>query len=328
MMWAALWLVVALGGAMALFVARALWEERPGGVAVLLYHRLRKESEWPDVRGAERHFSVPEGRFRAQLEAMREAGWTFIGLPEVYGIVRGERPAPPRAACLTFDDGSESVHRLALPILRELAAPAAVFVTTSPQAWVFEDQARLSDDQLAQLLAAGVWIGAHGVSHRGLNGLPDAELDAELRQSRAALEALLEIEVRDMAIPLNFYDARVLAACRHADYRMVLTADPGHVRAGSPPGRLRRVAVEGTMSPAELLSNLRPTRLAQRKIVAWLKRVPPRLLGEDRWMPLRARIFASPIGRLLTFRHLRVLVLAAAAVWLAALIALILATQQ
>jgi peptidoglycan/xylan/chitin deacetylase (PgdA/CDA1 family) len=37
---------------------------------------------------------------------------------------------PPRALCITFDDGYRSVHDLALPVLREFNLPATVFVTS------------------------------------------------------------------------------------------------------------------------------------------------------------------------------------------------------
>lgn len=37
---------------------------------------------------------------------------------------------PPRAVCITFDDGYRSVHDLALPILQELGLSATVFVTS------------------------------------------------------------------------------------------------------------------------------------------------------------------------------------------------------
>ncbi len=37
---------------------------------------------------------------------------------------------PPRALCITFDDGYRSVHDLALPVLQEFDLPATVFVTS------------------------------------------------------------------------------------------------------------------------------------------------------------------------------------------------------
>jgi peptidoglycan/xylan/chitin deacetylase (PgdA/CDA1 family) len=38
---------------------------------------------------------------------------------------------PPRAVCITFDDGYRSTYDLALPILKELSLPATVFTTTA-----------------------------------------------------------------------------------------------------------------------------------------------------------------------------------------------------
>lgn len=37
---------------------------------------------------------------------------------------------PPRAVCITFDDGYRSLHDLALPVLRDYRLPATVFVTS------------------------------------------------------------------------------------------------------------------------------------------------------------------------------------------------------
>lgn len=46
-------------------------------------------------------------------------------------IALRENRLPPRAVCITFDDGYRSTHDLALPILKELNLPATVFVTTA-----------------------------------------------------------------------------------------------------------------------------------------------------------------------------------------------------
>lgn len=37
---------------------------------------------------------------------------------------------PPRAVCITFDDGYRSLHNLALPVLREFDLPATVFIAS------------------------------------------------------------------------------------------------------------------------------------------------------------------------------------------------------
>ena len=62
---------------------------------------------------------------------------------------------PPRAVCITFDDGYRSVHDLALPILRKFDLPATVFVTTG---FIGADAGNMWNDRIihaVQSLAAG-----------------------------------------------------------------------------------------------------------------------------------------------------------------------------
>ncbi len=314
------WLAVAITCVAALACGKVLWDEQRGAV-VLLYHRVRTHEEYAALHGAERNFSIPDHLFRQHMTWLKASGRPLVTADGLYDYLTAQRPGPP-PVCVTFDDGSESVARLALPILTDLDIPAVLFVTTDPAAWVFEDQRRVTDEELRALSGSNVQIGSHAVSHHGLNGLPDAALAAELADSRTTLETVLSQPVRDVALPLNFYDERVLTACRDAGYRMTFTADPGRARPGARLDRVRRIAVEGQMTLPQLQRSLTAKSLVQRRALAWLKRVPPRLLGETRWMPLRARIFASPIGPLLTFRGLRTALIACAAAWVAALVTL------
>ena len=318
------WLMVAatlMGVALALAM---LWRERPGGVIVLLYHRLLRTGAEHDAQsGSERHFSLPVERFREQMEHLAAAGYAFVDLQTLYDyVVEGrDLPQPGRVVCLTFDDGATSIDELALPVLRAHAAPAAVFVTTDSDAWVFEEQPRLSDAALRRLAESGLTLGSHGVSHQGLDRMSPEERDVELTESRRRLGELAGVRVCDLALPLNFYDRPTLRACREAGYRLVFTSNPGTVRQGDRTDRLRRVAVEGTMSLDRFRASLRPTALVQRRVINALKRLPPKLLGAARWMPLRERIFRSWIGRYLGFGHLRRGLLVATVCWFALLTA-------
>ena len=55
--------------------------------------------------------------------------FNVIPLYEAVQLI-GSGRMPPRAVCITFDDGYRSVHDLALPILQEVKLPATVFVTS------------------------------------------------------------------------------------------------------------------------------------------------------------------------------------------------------
>ncbi len=318
-----LFLLAASGtAALAAKALRVVLRERRGGVVALLYHRVRTPESYEQLRGPERNFSVRADRFEEQIRWLVERGSTFVTLDRLHRIVTGLEPAPPRCVAVTFDDGSASVAELAAPILARYGVPATVFVTADPAAWVFEDQPRLTTDALRSLRDAGWSIGAHGLSHHGLNECHDEGLARELSESRALLEAELEAPVRDMAVPLNFYDERVLAAARRAGYRMVFTANPGSLLPGDRDHELRRIAVEGGQTLRDLEGSLRPMALARRRLVHAAKRLPPRLLGEARWMPLRRAIFHSPLGPWLTARHLGNALTGLAVVWCGVLVVL------
>lgn len=91
-------------------------------LVVLNYHRIL---ETPDpLLTAE-----PDGAaFRWQMQLLADC-FNVLPLDEALRALDADR-MPPRAVCITFDDGYRSMHDVALPILREFGFPATVFVTT------------------------------------------------------------------------------------------------------------------------------------------------------------------------------------------------------
>ncbi len=93
-----------------------------GRVCIVNYHRILEakdpllESE-PDV-----------ATFRWQMRLLAEC-FNVIPLYDAVQLI-GTGRMPPRAVCITFDDGYRSVHDLALPILQHFKLPATVFVTS------------------------------------------------------------------------------------------------------------------------------------------------------------------------------------------------------
>ena len=291
-------------GAGALAVTRMLLDEaRPGRVLCLSYHRIADTEAYETYRGTERRFAIPDERFRAHLDWLVEAGYRFVTLDQVVDHVLGLAELPERCVHLSFDDGCVSVHARALPLLRARGIPATVFVTEDEGAWVFHDgphaERRMTDDELRECDAAGITVESHGVSHRGLVGMTASDALAELTGSRERLTLVTGRRVRYLSIPLNFYDGRALDLCRRAGYRAVCVSDAGANHVGDDPYRLRRLVVEGGASAEDLARALGPLGMVERRAVGALKRLPPRLLGERVWMPLRRRLYASPLGPLL-----------------------------
>jgi peptidoglycan/xylan/chitin deacetylase (PgdA/CDA1 family) len=98
---------------------------RSGRLLILCYHgiSLKDEHEWcpglflrPDV-------------FRQRLELLRSREYNVLALQD--GLTRlYKNDLPPRAVCLTFDDGFYNFYRFAYPILAEYGYPVTVYLTT------------------------------------------------------------------------------------------------------------------------------------------------------------------------------------------------------
>lgn len=102
-------------------------------------------------------------------------------------------------------------------------------------------------EQIQQMHAAGMTVGAHSVSHPILSSLPQDELEFELAESKRLLERALGCTVNHIAFPngpgvMNFNDSVMLAA-KNFGYKSAHTSIRGLVNAQSPQFALRRQGI-------------------------------------------------------------------------------------
>jgi peptidoglycan/xylan/chitin deacetylase (PgdA/CDA1 family) len=143
---------------------------------------------------------------------------------------------------VTFDDAYKSVAD-AVPIMERLGIRSTVFVSTgfadkggaplavpelAEEAAAHPDHmATMSWDEVRELTARGVEVGAHTVSHPHLPRLGDAELERELREARVRLEDELGRPCPYLAYPFGESDARVHDAVREAGYEAAFALQAG-----------------------------------------------------------------------------------------------------
>ena len=218
--------------------------ERIQTVPILCYHRFGSGNS---------KMVVSPAQFEAQLEWLARNRYRVIRLAELAQFRAGGRQLPARSVVITIDDGYESVHRHAYPLLRRFGFPATLFVYPD---FVGAGDA-MSWAQLRELAATGLFdIQSHSKSHRNLvDRAPDESdeqyrrnVDAELRGSRSLLEARLPgTRVDQIAYP--FGDANLLvvdAAARHG-YQLGLTVVPGGNAFYAQPLLLRRTMIFGDL---------------------------------------------------------------------------------
>lgn len=216
-------------------------------VPILCYHR---------VGSARSKMVVSPAQFEAQLEWLSRNGWQVVSLREVAGFLAGRRPLPERSVAITFDDGYESVHRLAYPLLKRFGMPATLFVYTD----FIGSRDALSWAQMNEMQASGlIDIQAHSKSHRNLAERGANETDAAYRKSLqselGAPQRLIERalsaqnhQVRHMAYPYGDANEAVIEAMPGAGYELGLTVQPGGNPFYASPLLLRRTMIFGDHS--------------------------------------------------------------------------------
>lgn len=269
-------------------------EEVGPRVVPLLYHRFVTSAQFAACKGDDRFYAVPIDRFEQHLRYLRDHGYSSLSTDECLSFLRGRRAVPERSVLITIDDGYVSALTFAQPLLRRYGFRATLFITADSQAPIFQRgsplQRRLTADELRRLDPAVIDVQAHGLTHRPLDGLSDAELTTELTRSKSLLEAAVGRPVRCMAIPGNHYDERVLHFAQLAGYEAVFTSDPGSLDPGDDPLALPRVNVAGYFDAPGLASLLDPEGMARRRFFRAMTSGPQHLLGMT---------FGAPISRLL-----------------------------
>ncbi|AKJ29877.1 polysaccharide deacetylase family protein [Caldimonas brevitalea] len=162
----------------------------PGGcgsrLPILMYHRVvaRKDPLLNDVPDA--------ATLADQLRALSQA---FTVLPLEEAVERLQAGTlPPRAACITFDDGYRDNYELALPLLQQFKLTATFFVSTG-----FLDGGRMFNDTVLESVRR---LGAHqridlGEIGLGQRSVSDAASRIALADDIVAAIKYLPLERRE-----------------------------------------------------------------------------------------------------------------------------------
>jgi peptidoglycan/xylan/chitin deacetylase (PgdA/CDA1 family) len=291
------------------WIAWAMAQEYgPNRVPCLLYHQLRAGHRPGGAIPDDPVYVCHADRFAEQMDHLREAGYTTISVDDYMAARREKRPLPLKPVLITFDDGFGSIYELAFPILRRNGQKATIFMTPDRNSHNFKayaDQDRpLKDAELRHLSENGIDIQSHGLSHRFLTELDDAEVHRELRESRDALESVTGKPVRFLAIPGGAYDSRVRRLAREAGYDAVFCMRKGSAGLSTDPFLLPRMVVSRDTTLDDFRRLLTPPAWLQGRIISLAQGSLSRLLGMRRMDALRSWLYASPLAPLLRPRRL------------------------
>jgi peptidoglycan/xylan/chitin deacetylase (PgdA/CDA1 family) len=185
------------------------------------------------------------------MRHLRESGHTPVDIGRVADWLEGRATLPPNAVCVTFDDGTDCLRDVALPILSDFGIPATAYVVSELlgrrndwlQAEGWSERRLLDAADLRALSAAGISIGSHSCTHADLSRSDAATVRREVSDSRVRLEDTLGSRVEHFAYPYGRVGRLAYDALGEAGYRTACCVADGFVRRGDDPRLLSRVEV-------------------------------------------------------------------------------------
>lgn len=196
---------------------------------ILMYHQICPV----DHPAYDPYLSVSDQTFEKQITALKNSGWNFVTFAQlIKQISLGN--VPRRQLCLTFDDACGNFYQYAFPLLKKLSVCGTVFVIGNsllgkpyhnlPSCGIEP----LSAAELQQMLACGIEVGSHTMSHRELTSLSQPEeLAFELEESKALLEKILKTSVTSFCYPRGAYNEMVIEAVKKAGFSAACSIQRG-----------------------------------------------------------------------------------------------------
>lgn len=181
-----------------------------------MYHYLGVPPARPDPH---RGLHVPPDEFRRQLAALTAMGRESLS-PESY-CDRLKTNTLGRAVWLTFDDGKRDNHEHGLPALTESRHRATFFVVV--EKCLAGDPQYMTVSMLRELVAAGMSIGSHTLTHPRLARIPADQMRREVIDSRKRLEDTLGVAVTSFCYPYGNLNGEVIGAVRDAGYDLAVS---------------------------------------------------------------------------------------------------------
>ena len=212
-------------------------------VPVLMWHNLAEESSGD--------MTISVDTFRAQIEALHEAGFKTVSLQQLYDYVHFGTELPEKPIVLTFDDGYFSNYKYAFPILQEYDMQATIFaigVSVGKDTYKDTDHAmtpHFGADEAREMVDSGlISVQSHTFDmHQWppfedgnaqvretllpFDGEADADyeaaVEADFAESRELLESITGQPVNALAFPEGAYVTLTQDALRSAGAELTFT---------------------------------------------------------------------------------------------------------
>ena len=221
-------------------------------VPVLCWHQLR---EWRSTDGfySRKFLICPPKRFRAQLDALAEDGWTTISPDRYVAHLRTGAALPAKPVVLSFDDSQGRQITEGLPQLRKRNMTGTFFCMTI----VLDKPNWMSRDDLRRLADADMTVAAHSYDHQPADRYSGRDFKLQFDGPRELLEKIVRRPVEHFAYPYGAWAPLDLKHLRAAGYRTAFQLSDEKLDRAAPLYTLRRILVDSTWTGAQVLRQVR-----------------------------------------------------------------------
>lgn len=188
----------------------------------MMYHNIS-----PDTPNG--NYVSPEN-LESAMQQLKQNDIYTVSSSEAYQILTTKTKPADKLIWLTFDDGYQDFYDHVFPLLKKYNMHATSFLITS-----YIESGKpgyMTPDEIKEMADSGyVDFQSHTVDHIDLNVASDVEQTAQLQESKAFIDKLLNQDVTVVCYPAGSHNANTESIATGLGYKMGLL-DPGRTYDG------------------------------------------------------------------------------------------------
>lgn len=173
-------------------------------VYILVYHSICSGNDGDD------EWTIPVSLFDSHMNHLSKKGFNVLTVDEIVKILKEKRLLPPKAVCITFDDGFRNNYTQAYPILMKYGFKATFYLATSFIAqdtfpWLSRsgDNRPLKWEDVSIMVDSGMMFGSHTHTHSQINCLSKTEIQNDIVSSFRYLKDNLPVVSKTFVCPFG-----------------------------------------------------------------------------------------------------------------------------